>query len=128
MASPEITRSINRLMICCHIGIISEFTSISGVQNATYSFDEEGAYEIVLNVSNDDCSDIKTVTIIVAHKTTSIETVDGQKISFHPNPVSNILHIETDLSIVVEFIDGIGKTILRTSDKNINIENIYFFY
>ncbi len=56
---------------------IADITSINGVNNATYTFDEAGTYVIELNVASDDCSDSKSFTVNVSNKTTSVTTLDS---------------------------------------------------
>jgi hypothetical protein len=97
---------------------------ISNVNNATYSFKGAGLYEIEMNVSNSECADLKTETVTVVNKTTGIETIEGEDITFYPNPVTDILYINATKYITIEIVDILGKTVVKTSNKTINLENV----
>ena len=84
-------------------------STISGVSNATYSFNEVGIYPVVLHVSNEECDDTKTVMIEVTNKTTSIVYVDD-------NQSIKVYSVGTEL--VLEFINSNNSTAI------LNVENV----
>lgn len=107
-----------------HVVWSIENTTIGAVNNLTYSFETAGTYEVEMNVSNADCSDLKAIIINVANKTTAIKTLDGEEISFYPNPVNNVLNIRSTKAINIEIVDVLGKKVVITSKKVINLENV----
>ena len=118
--------------------IIGSITTISGVNNPTYIFDEVGTYDVVLNVSNDDCADSKTVTIVVTNKTTSIIDVDGDQTIKIYSVGSEVVFEFTNAtknSAIVKIENTIGQrvfagTISTDGIQRINVSDVstaYYF-
>ena len=86
---------------------IADITSINGVNNATYTFDEAGTYVIELNVASDDCSDSKSFTVNVSNKTTSVTTLDSD----------NALRVFANKNtVVLEFLNSYSNLYYESYD------------
>ena len=97
---------------------------ITNVNHLTYTFEVAGIYDVVMTVSNDECIAAKTETITVVNKTTGIETIEGKDITFYPNPVTEVLYVNSTAEINIEIVDILGKTIVKTSKNTINLETV----
>ena len=117
---------------------IANVASINGVNNATYSFNAAGAYEIALNVSNGECTDSKTFTVNVSNKTTSVTNVgaDNNVTVFGTANVVTIAFekaISTNASVDIQNVLGqkvFSGTVNASGSQNINLGEIptgYYF-
>ena len=100
-----------------------ENNTILDVTQLTYSFEAAGIYEISLTAQTTDCSDTKTKTIIVNEKTTGIKDVVTNAISVYPNPVSKFLYVEGKNVSTIEVYTILGKKLLVTTEKKIDMKS-----
>lgn len=99
-------------------------STLSGIANPTYSFDLPGVYDVSLNVSTEDCQDSKTTKITVSNKTTGIELIDGEEIVFYPNPTKGMLYVKYSEAVQLELVNVLGRTILKSNKKEINLRSL----
>ena len=77
--------------------------------NVSYTYPALGQYPVKLTVTNQCSSDSETKIIYVLN----IEEENIGKVDIYPNPVSEILMIDSDEDIIISIIDMTGKILLQ---------------
>lgn len=106
---------------------VSDFPAQEGQENINYvkvncSLTTPGSNDGVMGFGLTNRRNVLSVRLI---KDVALSTSDfsKSKVNVYPNPVKNILHIETDEMIrSVEIFDLLGKQIMTSTAKTINVE------
>jgi len=94
---------------------IANLATINGVNNATFSFNTAGAYEVVMNVSNADCSDSKAFTVNVSNKTTSVTTLGAD----------NLVQVYSDKNVVTIAFENTFKANASVAIQNVLGQKVF---
>ena len=79
-------------------------------------FDDDGAYDIAY------ASNIPGSFILLGTNVTAVNNVDNQQFTYFPNPVKDVLNIQTDAKIaVVKIFDITGRNVLTTQQKQLDV-------
>jgi PKD repeat protein len=87
-------------------------------QNPTYTYTNEGTYEVCLIVSND-CGYLDTICEQIIIQTNSITEAEQLTLNVYPNPVEDLLHIDFNSELqqaTIEITDVTGKIIWTGKD------------
>ena len=94
----------------------------SNQKNPTITYYEPGTYKVTLTTQNNFGSDTKTQTAYIqVSPATSVEQVSLNFVEFYPNPVSDVLHINSEENFMVSVFDMDGKKLI-SGEKQQNLD------
>ncbi len=99
------------------------------VANPTHIYTQPGAYEVYLQVSNNNgCSDVtsQNITVLNFPVATDYQTLLDLQIKIYPNPTDEILTIQLDLqqnsNVQFQLLNAIGQAVLKTDNRSFSNE------
>ena len=98
----------------------------SFLKNPTHTYPELGEYTVRL-LSNNDCgsrSIYETIEVIYTPPITGVKTVNNSEILVYPNPANDIIYIDYDKEVLVEFHNLIGTKVLESNKTEIDVSGL----
>ncbi len=100
----------------------------SSMENPSHTYTDVGVYEVSVTATNDECTEVMTLTITVVDTSISVEDITGlTNLSISPNPFQNQLSVQiaTDIQkeLNIKVFDAVGRIVVDNKQVRISGSN-----